>query len=160
MPERSVNVRRRIFYQQLGAYLLIVAVAAYGFNRMGNQQEDLGDAQQQITQLVSQMAKQQQCTEQFLSSTVEAASERTSLTPALNAADAERIKSQGKLIAFLVQANQHPESVDAKQYTIVLTDYFEKLQEYLDLLNRQDNKQQLNPYPTKADYRTCLRGGE
>ena len=31
MPYRDPNVRRRIFWQQLGAYLLIVGIGIYGF---------------------------------------------------------------------------------------------------------------------------------
>lgn len=164
MPKRLITDPR---WRDRVAWVLIIGVISFSVLRTQGINEDLekntkelSSAQEQITELVAQMARQQQCTEDFLAGTVGALNERTSLTPELNEADVDRIKAQATLIGFLVQAAQNPEGVEAQEYSKVLNNYFGELQKYLSLITQADTKQKDNPYPTKEDYRTCLASGE
>jgi hypothetical protein len=120
-----------------------------------------------LTKLTERMAIQQQCTEQFLSGTVEALNERTTVNPDLNKADKNRIHAEAKLFGFVsVQTARSIKNPDqptqpeiAQRYQELIEGYFNSIQEYLFVLERTDSTQKQNPIPTADDYHTCLSGG-
>lgn len=135
------------------AWVLLIGLVFFSVVRTQAINNDLADTQEQV-------ALSQECTQSYLAATVMALNQRTDLSSELNQADEERIRSQGRLIGFLVVASQNPEKADPKRYQEVLDDYFSKLTEYLSLLRQQERIQRVSQYPTTESYIKCLKGQE
>jgi hypothetical protein len=105
---------------------------------------------------------QQDCTTAFLAQTVEVLNERTAFSPELNAADEAKVKAEARLFGFVTRqtGNQNPSAAVLHQYQRLIGDYFDSIQHYLVVLGKTNINQRTNPYPTKEDYQSCLRGGK
>ena len=142
MPDQDTKVRKRIYRAELGAYLLIVTLSVVGFWQIG--------------EILDDVSTSQNCTEQFLGSTVDALNERTQYTIAQADANVELQRSQLKFIKALVAPGPTP-SREGEQ---ALNDYFNALQEYTRLTGLQTGRVESNPYPTPEEYRMCLSEGQ
>lgn len=138
MPDTDLSVRRRIFYAQLVAYVLIVAVASFGF--------------WQISNILDSQARSQSCTEQFLGTTVEALNQRTAYTQQQADANIELQKAQLKFLTAISKPGDQGDGA--------LEDYFDALQEFIRVTALQSSRAESNPYPTREDYRLCLNSDE
>jgi hypothetical protein len=136
MPDKDLNVRKRIFYAQLIAYVLIISVASYGFWQIGN--------------ILDDQARSQTCTEEFLGTTVAALNERTTYSTQQANANIELQKAQLK---FLSVISKPGDSGDA-----ALNEYVDALQNFFHVTALTAGKAESNPYPTREDYRMCLAG--
>lgn len=140
MPHNDPKVRKRIYRMELGAYILIVAVALYGFWLIGKQQ----DATRQS----------QKCTEEFLADTVSTLSERTSFTSDVQKADEAQNDAFLKLVQYSLIS---PEKQNPDKARKIVEDYNKKLSAYLSALDKANQARENNPYPLRDEYRQCLK---
>lgn len=139
MPDKIVFGRRRIWWSQLIAYLLIIALAAIGFWQIQSSQQDVHQSQD--------------CTEKFLAAAVQSLNDRTTTTNDAVRADRVQNSAWAHYVHEQLHGAQtgHPTSI--KDQIKAVQDYFRKLHHYLELSRRASS---MKPYPTKEDYRSCL----
>lgn len=131
------------------AWVILIGIVFFSVIRTQAINDDLKDA------VASQMISQT-CTEEFLGSTVEALNERTKHTTDQAEANIDLQRAQLKFIRVLVAPGPTPDA----QGDQALNEYFNALTEYNRLTSLSAGKADDFPYPTREDYRTCLKGGE
>ena len=150
MPRVSERVR------DIVAWTMLLAVVVFSMVRTQQTHERLSDTQRQLVSAQQATLRSQQCTQAYLAATVRALNERTDL----NTADEERIKSQARLVGFLVRATKDPDSASTSEYQETLDNYYSKITNYLVLLKQQEAVQQQFKYPDPQSYIDCLNDKE
>lgn len=141
MKEKS----RLRFPRELIAYLLIVGVGIYGF--WANEQDN------------KNLVHSQECTEAFLNETGSVLENRTGFNSVVQKADREQNLAWSRYVAFsLEHAMDSPEQAKKNlplQIKMVQS-YFNKIERYLDAIDKAELNRTGDPYPDRTRYRKCL----
>jgi hypothetical protein len=93
------------------------------------------------------------CTEKVLGTVIVALNQRTQYNSDIARAD----RAQNEAFSKIVTISLKKPPVDKEKARKIVSDYGEKLNTYIGLVNKQSKIQDNNPYPDIQDYQHCIR---
>jgi len=137
----------------LALVVFICVFASFQTQHVNNdlRANDAGDKRQQ-----DQIERISECNSDFLGKTISALNERTTYSKEQAQAN---IDLQIGFQTFLRVLTLQPPPT-TKQSTAAFVKYFEKLNAFVDLAKKSQNKVELNPYPTLDEFSDCVNSKE
>lgn len=124
---------------------LAVALVLIGAGTIRNQNS--------LNEVLDSRRDTQVCMENLTTDLVAALDQRTSLTSRTARADRAQNEAFLKIATLSLRTKNPPTLAESRA---AVKDYETKLRHWLDLLEKQANRRDDNPYPTTADYRECI----
>lgn len=124
---------------------LVLLLCVYASVSAGNTNNKLANAQERIDDVTS-------CTQEYLSKTILALNERTEYSTEQARSNVALQRSQSEFLAILLLK---PPASD-ERVSQALADYFDNLNEFVNIAGKTADKAQRNPYPTTEELQSCL----
>jgi Sec-independent protein translocase protein TatA len=112
----------------------------------------LKTTQSQLAQAQAAQKKTTECTQEFLSKTIEALNERTTYTQAQASANVDLQKAFDKLIT----ASLRKPPPDAKEARQIVETYAAALKHFIEISAKSASKAAGHPFPTNDEFNSCI----